>query len=166
RRDLPAGELGEILLRGPKVFPGYWNNREASEAVLVDGWFHTGDIGRMDREGYLYIVDRKKDVIVSGGENIASTEVERVIYEDPRVAECAVVGVSDERWGEVPYAFVVPKPGHRDIGEEILARCAANLAKFKVPKGVTFIDALPRNPSGKVLKRDLRERAALVRRGP
>ena len=164
--DLPAGELGEILLRGPKVFPGYWNNREASEAALVDGWFHTGDIGRMDREGYLYIVDRKKDVIISGGENIASTEVERVIYEDPRVAECAVVGVSDERWGEVPYAFVVPKPGHRDIGEEILARCAANLAKFKVPKGVTVIDALPRNPSGKVLKRDLRERAALVRRGP
>ncbi|MBI3128696.1 MAG: long-chain fatty acid--CoA ligase [Candidatus Tectomicrobia bacterium] len=166
RRDLPAGELGEVLLRGPKVFPGYWNNREASEAVLVDGWFHTGDIGRMDGEGYLYIVDRKKDIIISGGENIASTEVERVIYEDPRVAECAVIGVSDERWGEVPYAFVVPKPGHRDIGEEILARCAASLAKFKVPKGVTFIDALPRNPSGKVLKRDLRERAASVRRGP
>ncbi|MEE9275003.1 MAG: long-chain fatty acid--CoA ligase, partial [bacterium] len=159
RRDVPAGEMGEILLRGPKIFPGYWNNPEASEAVLVDGWFHTGDIGRMDPEGYLYIVDRKKDVIISGGENIASTEVERVIYEDPRVAECAVVGVPDERWGEVPVAYVVLKPGEGAGAEEIIGRCAEGLAKFKVPKAVEFIDALPRNPSGKVLKRALRERA-------
>ena len=159
RLDVPPDELGEILLRGPKVFAGYWNNPEASEAVLVDGWFHTGDIGRMDPDGYLYIVDRKKDIIVSGGENIASTEVERVIYEDPRVAECAVVGVQHERWGEVPCAFVVLKSGERVGAEEITNRCAAGLARFKVPKMVEFIDALPRNPSGKVLKRALRERA-------
>ena len=160
RRDLPPGELGEILLRGPKVFPGYWNKREASEAVLVDGWFHTGDIGRMDTESYLYIVDRKKDIIISGGENIASTEVERIIYEDPRVAECAVIGVPDARWGEVPRAYVVLKPGERAGAEEFIARCSAKLANFKVPKAIEFIDALPRNPSGKVLKRAMRERAS------
>ncbi len=160
RRDLPPDELGEILLRGPKIFSGYWNNREASEAALVNGWFHTGDIGRIDPEGFLYIVDRKKDIIISGGENIASTEVERVIYEDPRVAECAVIGISDEKWNEVPYAFIVLKPGERAAAEDLIERCTANLAKFKVPKGVEFIDALPRNPSGKVLKRQLRENAA------
>ena len=159
RRDVPPDELGEIILRGPKVFSGYWENPEASEAVLVDGWFHTGDIGRMDPEGYLYIVDRKKDVIISGGENIASTEVERVIYADARVAECAVVGVQDQRWGEVPRAYVVLKPGEAATAEEIIARCEAGLAKFKVPRAVEFIEALPRNPSGKVLKRALRERA-------
>jgi acyl-CoA synthetase (AMP-forming)/AMP-acid ligase II len=126
----------------------------------VNGWFHTGDIGRIDPEGFLYIVDRKKDIIISGGENIASTEVERVIYEDPRVAECAVIGIPDERWNEVPYAFIVLKPGERAAAEELIERCAANLAKFKVPKGVEFIDALPRNPSGKVLKRQLRDNDA------
>lgn len=160
RRDLPPGELGEILLRGPKVFKGYWNNPEASEAALVDGWFHTGDIGRMDPEGYLYIVDRKKDIIVSGGENIASTEVERVIYEEPDVAECAVVGAPDEKWGEVPWAYVVLKPDGKTTAREIVDRCTASLAKFKVPKRVEFIEALPRNPSGKVLKRALRDLAS------
>jgi acyl-CoA synthetase (AMP-forming)/AMP-acid ligase II len=159
-RGLPPDELGEIILRGPKVFAGYWNNPEASREVLVDGWFHTGDIGRMDPEGYLYIVDRKKDIIISGGENIASTEVERVIYEDSRVAECAVVGVQHERWGEVPCAYVVLKPGERAGADEITGRCAESLAGFKVPKMVEFIDALPRNPSGKVLKRALRERTS------
>lgn len=159
RRDVAPDELGEIILRGPKIFAGYWNNPEATEAVLVDGWFHTGDIGRMDPEGYLYVVDRKKDIIVSGGENIASTEVERVIYEDPGVAECAVVGIQDERWGEVPWAYVVLKPGGETSAEGIVDRCSAALARFKVPKRVEFIEALPRNPSGKVLKRELREMA-------
>jgi acyl-CoA synthetase (AMP-forming)/AMP-acid ligase II len=155
--DMPSDELGEIILRGPKVFVGYWNNPEAYKEVFVDGWFHTGDIGRLDSEGYLYIVDRKKDIIISGGENIASTEVERVIYEDPRVAECAVVGVQHERWGEVPCAYVVLKSDERANANEIIDRCTESLAGFKVPKMVKFINTLPRNPSGKVLKRELRE---------
>ena len=110
----------------------------------------------MDEDGYVFIVDRLKDMIVSGGENIAGSEVERVLYEHPAVVEAAVVGRADERWGEVPVAFVVLRPGHSTTEEELTAHCAAQLAKFKVPKAVTFLDALPRNPSGKVLKRDLR----------
>jgi fatty-acyl-CoA synthase len=157
-RDAPPDELGEICLRGPKVFKGYWKNPEATAQAIVDGWFHTGDIGMLDRDGYLYILDRKKDMIISGGENIASPEVERVIYELPAVLETAVVGVPHPKWLEVPKAFVVLKPGEALTGEEVIAHCAAKLAKFKVPKEVEFIEALPRNPSGKVLKRELRSR--------
>jgi fatty-acyl-CoA synthase len=149
-------ELGEILLRGPKVFHGYWRDPEATAAAIRDGWFRTGDIGRIDEDGYLYIEDRKKDMIVSGGENIASPEVERVLYQHPAVLEAAVVGMPDPRWGEVPKAFVVLREGQSAKPEELIAFCATQLAKFKVPKAVEFIDALPRNPSGKVLKRDLR----------
>jgi len=153
---MPAGDRGEIVLRGPKVFKGYWRDPEATERAFAGGWFHTGDIGVMDEDGYVFIVDRLKDMIVSGGENIAGSEVERVLYEHPAVVEAAVVGRADERWGEVPVAFVVLRPGHSTTEEELTAHCAAQLAKFKVPKAVTFLDALPRNPSGKVLKRDLR----------
>jgi acyl-CoA synthetase (AMP-forming)/AMP-acid ligase II len=155
-QSLPAGERGEIVLRGPKVFTGYWQDPDATAAAFAGGWFHTGDIGMRDDDGYLFIVDRLKDMIVSGGENIASSEVERVLYEHEAVLEVAVVARPDDRWGEVPVAFVVLREGGVASAEELLDRCRAQLAKFKVPKAVTFIDALPRNPSGKVLKRELR----------
>jgi fatty-acyl-CoA synthase len=155
-RSVPAGERGEIVLRGPKVFAGYWRDPDATAAAFAGGWFHTGDIGVRDDDGYLFIVDRLKDMIVSGGENIASSEVERVLYEHDGVLEAAVVARPDERWGEVPVAFVVRRDGAAVTEDELLDRCRAQLAKFKVPKAVSFIDALPRNPSGKVLKRELR----------
>jgi len=154
--DVPPGELGEIVLRGPKVFKGYWKNPEATAEVLRNGWFHTGDIGRLDEEGYLYIEDRKKDIIISGGENIASLEVERVIYELPKVLEAAVVGIPHPKWLEVPKAYVVVRKGENLTADEVIAYCSKKLAKFKVPHEVEFIDMLPRNPSGKVLKRELR----------
>ena len=153
---VPAGERGEIVLRGPKVFKGYWRDPGSTARAFDGGWFHTGDVGVRDEDGYLFIVDRLKDMIVSGGENIAGSEVERVLYEHEAVLETAVVGRPDERWGEVPVAFVVLRPGSTATSDELIAHCRAQLAKFKVPKAVTFLSALPRNPSGKVLKRDLR----------
>jgi acyl-CoA synthetase (AMP-forming)/AMP-acid ligase II len=158
-RPVPAGTLGEIVLRGPKVFKGYWKDPDATAAAFRGGWFHTGDIGSIDADGFLYIVDRKKDLIISGGENIASPEVERVLYEHPAVLEASVVGRPDPRWSEVPVAFVVLREGAKASAEELQEFCRARLARFKVPRAVEFIEALPRNPSGKVLKRVLREQA-------
>jgi acyl-CoA synthetase (AMP-forming)/AMP-acid ligase II len=155
-RSVPAGERGEIVLRGPKVFKGYWQDPDATAAAFAGGWFHTGDIGVRDEDGYLFIVDRLKDMIVSGGENIAGSEVERVLYEHEAVLEVAVVARPDEKWGEVPVAFVVLRHEVTATEDELVEHCRGQLAKFKVPKAVTFLDALPRNPSGKVLKRDLR----------
>jgi acyl-CoA synthetase (AMP-forming)/AMP-acid ligase II len=155
-RPVAASERGEIVLRGPKVFKGYWRDPEATARAFDGGWFHTGDIGIVDEDGYLFIVDRLKDMIVSGGENIAGSEVERVLYEHDAVLEAAVVGRQDEKWGEVPVAFVVLRTGQSASAEELIAHCASQLAKYKVPKDVTFLEALPRNPSGKVLKRELR----------
>ncbi len=153
---VPAGERGEIVMRGPKVFKGYWRDPDATAAAFAGGWFHTGDIGGRDEDGYLYIVDRLKDMIVSGGENIASSEVERVLYEHEAVLEAAVVGRPDDRWGEVPVAFVVLRQGSTATPDALLEHCRGRLARYKVPKAVTFLDSLPRNPSGKVLKRELR----------
>ena len=167
-QDRPAGAdaLGEIVLRGPKVFKGYWKDVEATAAAFRGGWFHTGDIGYLDPDGFLYIVDRKKDMIISGGENVASLEVERVLYEHPAVLEAAVVGRADPRWGEVPVAFVVCRPGAAASEEDLREFCLARLARFKAPRAVHFVEALPRNPSGKVLKRVLRDQvAASVRDG-
>ena len=155
-QSVPAGEQGEIVMRGPKVFKGYWRDEEATAAAFTGGWFHSGDIGVRDEDGYLFIVDRLKDMIVSGGENIASSEIERVLYEHDAVMEAAVVGRPDERWGEVPVAFVALRPGADATPDSLIAHCQAQLARFKVPKEVTFVEALPRNPSGKVLKRELR----------
>ncbi len=157
--SLPPGERGEIVLRGPKVFKGYWRDPDATEAAFAGGWFHTGDVGVRDEDGYLFIVDRLKDMIVSGGENIASSEIERVLYEHESVLEVAVVGRPDDRWGEVPVAFVVLRQGATATEDVLLEHCRAQLARFKVPKGITLLDALPRNPSGKVLKRELRAMA-------
>jgi acyl-CoA synthetase (AMP-forming)/AMP-acid ligase II len=158
--SVPPGERGEIVMRGPKVFTGYWRDPEATAAAFTGGWFHTGDIGVRDDDGYLFIVDRLKDLILSGGENIASSEVERVLYEHAAVLEAAVVGRPDERWGEVPIAFVALRPGTEVNAAELIDHCRNQLARFKVPKDVVFVDALPRNPSGKVLKRELRPSAS------
>jgi fatty-acyl-CoA synthase len=150
------GTRGEIVLRGPKVFKGYWRDSDATAEAFRGGWFHTGDVGVRDDDGYLYIVDRFKDMIVSGGENIASSEIERVLYEHGAVLEVAVIGRPDQRWGEVPVAFVVLRQGATATADELLELCATQLARFKMPKAITFVDTLPRNPSGKILKRELR----------
>ncbi len=156
-QPVAAGERGEIVMRGPKVFKGYWRDPDATERAFAGGWFHTGDIGVRDDDGYLYIVDRLKDMIVSGGENVAGSEVERVLYEHDAVQEAAVVGRPDDRWGEVPVAFVALRPGAEVGADELVEHCRARLARFKVPKAIMFVEALPRNPSGKVLKRELRQ---------
>jgi fatty-acyl-CoA synthase len=155
--SVPAGERGEVVLRGPKVFKGYWRDPEATATAFAGGWFHTGDVGVRDDDGYLFIVDRLKDMIVSGGENIAGSEIERVLYEHESVVEAAVVGRPDDRWGEVPVAFVVVTADATTTPEELIEHCRAQLARFKVPKYVAFVAELPRNPSGKVLKRELRD---------
>jgi fatty-acyl-CoA synthase len=154
--SVTAGARGEVVLRGPKVFKGYWRDPDATAAAFAGGWFHTGDVGVRDDDGYLFIVDRLKDMIVSGGENIAGSEIERVLYEHESVVEAAVVGRPDDRWGEVPVAYVVLSAAATTTPGELVEHCRGQLARFKVPKQVVLVDALPRNPSGKVLKRELR----------
>jgi len=153
---LPPGENGEICLRGPKITQGYWKDPEKTAAAFFGDWFRTGDIGYLDDDGFLYLTDRKKDMIISGGENIASSEVERVIYELPEVREVAVIGLPDERWGEKPVAVVVLGDGASLDLSGLAEHCRARLAGFKVPKQLIIRESLPRNPSGKVLKRVLR----------
>jgi fatty-acyl-CoA synthase len=154
---LPRGQVGELLIRGPNITPGYWNKPEATADAFVDGWLKTGDAARFDEEGFIYIVDRWKDMYISGGENVYPAEVENVLYQLEQVAEAAIIGVPDERWGETGKAVLVLKPGQTLEADAVIAHCLANLAKFKVPSSVSFIDALPRNATGKVLKRTLRE---------
>jgi len=157
---LPAEAEGEICLRGPKITRGYWNAPEKTAESFFADRFRTGDVGRLDADGFLYLTDRKKDMIISGGENIASSEVERVLQQLPQVFDAAVVGLPDERWGERPVAVVVLRPGSGLALAELDAFCRRRLAGFKVPKALFLVDELPRNPSGKVLKRVLRERLA------
>jgi fatty-acyl-CoA synthase len=153
---LRPGESGEICLRGPKITRGYWKDPDKTVAAFFGDWFRSGDVGYLDEDGFLYLTDRKKDMIISGGENIASSEVERVIYELPQVREVAVVGIPDERWGERPVAVVVLAEDTALELSELAAHCRMRLAGFKVPKQLIIRDRLPRNPSGKVLKRVLR----------
>ncbi|MBU0516774.1 MAG: long-chain fatty acid--CoA ligase [Proteobacteria bacterium] len=155
-RELPPGEAGELALLGPNLFSGYWNRPEATAESFRDGWFHTGDVARLDEDGCLYIVDRKKDMFISGGENVYPAEVEQAIHELAGVAEAAVIGLPDEKWGEVGLAVVVPEPGHGLAEAEIIDHLKGRLARFKVPKRVAFVPDLPRNAAGKVLKRELR----------
>ncbi len=155
-KRLPSGVNGEICLRGPKVTQGYWKDPEKTAAAFFGDWFRSGDVGYLDADGFLYLTDRKKDMIVSGGENIASSEVERVIYELPQVREVAVVGIRDDRWGEKPVAVVVLADRAALELPDLTNHCRARLAGFKIPKQLIIRDSLPRNPSGKVLKRVLR----------
>lgn len=153
---LPANVNGEICLRGPKITRGYWKDPDKTASAFFGDWFRSGDVGYLDDDGFLYLTDRKKDMIISGGENIASSEVERVIYELPEVREVAVVGLRDRRWGERPVAIVVLADGARLELPALAEHCRARLASFKVPKQLVIRDSLPRNPSGKILKRALR----------
>ena len=155
--DTKPDEIGELMLRGPVVMKEYWNMPEATEASFTDGWFHTGDLAKIDEDGYFYIVERKKDMLITGGENVYPAEVEEVILAHPSVAEVGVIGVPDEKWGESARAIVVPMPGETISFEDIQKFCSDKLAKFKSPKSAVIIDELPRNPSGKILKRVLRE---------
>lgn len=155
--DLPAGEVGEIHLKGPQVFVGYFENPEATNNVLKDGWYSTGDVGYIDDEGFLYVVDRMKDMIISGGENIYSAEIELVLATHPSVADVAVIGVPDEKWGEIPRAYIVAKPNRTVTEEEIIQYCKEKLASYKAVKEVVFVDQLPRNAVGKLLKHQLKE---------
>jgi fatty-acyl-CoA synthase len=155
-RDLPPGERGELLVKGPGVTPGYWQMPEVSAKTIVDGWLHTGDVAMQDEDGYYYIVDRVKDMYISGGENVYPAEVENVIYQLPQVAETAVIGVPDEKWGEVGRALVAVKAGQTLTEAEVIEHCRAYLAHYKAPRSVVFVEALPRNPAGKVVKGELR----------
>ncbi|MEL4026241.1 long-chain fatty acid--CoA ligase [Lysinibacillus endophyticus] len=154
--EVPIGEVGEICVKGPQVMKGYLRNPEETARTVQNGWLYSGDLGRFDEEGFLYIVDRKKDMINRGGENIYPVEVEEVLYQIPQILEAAVVGVPHEVYGEVPKAFVVIKNGEAISEKEILEYCQTQLAKYKVPQEVEFIEQLPRNASGKVLKHTLR----------
>ena len=153
---LPDGETGELWLRGPSVTQGYWRQPEASAAAFTDGWFRTGDAARRDADGFTFLVDRQKDMYISGGENVYPAEVEAVIAELPDVAECAVIGVPDERWGETGHAVVVPVAGRTFGADAVTTHCRARIAAFKVPKSVAIADSLPRTASGKVQKHLLR----------
>jgi len=153
---LPPETVGELMIRGPNLLQEYWNRPEATQKAFSNGWFHTGDLARMDSDGDLYIVDRKKDMFISGGENVYPAEVENAIYELKEVAETAVIGLKDEKWGEVGCALVTLKSGNALSEKEIVEFLKTRLAKFKVPKRVVFVDALPRNAAGKVLKNELR----------
>jgi len=154
--ELPRGEVGEVAVRGPGVMLGYWNKPQETAAAVRDGWMFTGDGGRMDEDGYLYIVDRIKDMIVTGGENVYSVEVERVISMHPAVASCAVIGVPDQQWGELVHAVIVRKPGVSLEAQELIDHCKAHIANYKCPRQVSFVDAMPLSGAGKILKTQLR----------
>lgn len=158
---LGPGEVGELCVRGGNVTTGYWNRPEATAEAIVDGWLHTGDAAKYDEEGFYNIVDRWKDMFISGGENVYPAEVENVIYQHPAVAEVAVIGVPHLKWQEVGKAVVVVKEGQSLTEEEVIEFCQGKLARYKIPKSVIFIDALPRTAAGKVLKRELREKWAM-----
>ena len=155
--DAAVGELGELWVKGPNVTPGYWNRPDANASSFTDGWLHTGDATRVDEEGFYYIVDRWKDMYISGGENVYPAEVESVLHQLTAIAEAAIIGIPNEQWGEVGMAIVALKPGHTLAAAEIHAHCAANLARFKCPRLIEFVDALPRNATGKIHKPTLRK---------
>jgi len=154
--EMPRGEVGELMMRGPLVMQGYFGNEEATRATVEpDGWMHTGDLVRKDEDGYFYVVDRAKEVIISGGYNIYPAELERIIAQHPAVAMVAVAAMHDELKGQVPKAFIVPKIGVSCASNEIMQHCRAHLASYKVPREVVFVDDLPKTNTGKILRRML-----------
>ena len=162
-REVPVGGSGEVVTRGQHVMSGYWNRPEASAETLRGGWLHTGDIGRMDDEGFLYLVDRRNDVIITGGSNVYPREIEDALTGHPAVREAAVVGLPSERWGEVVHAVVALRPGEQASTEELLDFAAARVAGYKRPRSLAVWDALPKSPANKILRREVRdaERARL-----
>jgi fatty-acyl-CoA synthase len=159
-------EIGEVVLSGPNIMAGYWNDPEATAAAIVDGWYHSGDAGSTDEDGYLYIRDRYKDMIISGGENVYPAEVESALLELPGVVEAAVIGVPDEKWGEIGLAVLVPAPGADRDPEGIRTALRERLAGFKVPRLVEFADELPKTATGKIRKPDLRNRYVTTEENP
>jgi acyl-CoA synthetase (AMP-forming)/AMP-acid ligase II len=156
-QELPRGEIGEIIVSGPNTMLGYWNKPQETASTLVDGWVHTGDSGYMDGDGFVFIMDRLKDMIVTGGENVYSIEVENAVAAYPGVASCAVIAIPDDTWGEVVHAVVVMKPGVQATAEDIISHCHALIANYKCPRSVSFQESLPMTGAGKVLKRELRD---------
>jgi acyl-CoA synthetase (AMP-forming)/AMP-acid ligase II len=157
RKEMPLGEVGEIVAKSDFIMDGYWGKPDATHAVIRDGWYWSGDAGRIDENGYVFVVDRVKDMIISGGENIYPAEIENLLAAHPAVFESAIVGMPDEKWGELVRAFVVKRPGAEVSADEVVEFLRPKIASFKLPKRVDFIDALPRNPSGKILKTALRK---------
>jgi acyl-CoA synthetase (AMP-forming)/AMP-acid ligase II len=151
-------EIGEIVVKGDIVTQGYWRRPEETAANIKDGWLYTGDLAVMDKEGYVNIVDRKKDMIITGGENVYSTEVENVLYSHPAILEAAIIGVPDPKWGEAVKAVVVLREGKEATEEEIINYCKAHIARYKAPKSVDFISRLPKTGSGKIYKKGIKER--------
>ena len=155
--DVPPGTVGELWAKGPNVTPGYWERPDANAESFTDGWLHTGDAARIDEDGYIYIVDRWKDMYISGGENVYPAEVEQVLFRHPNVLDVAVLGVPDERWGESGVAVVVPRDLETFDPEDVIAFCQDKLARYKIPKQAIVCAELPRNAAGKVLKRILKD---------
>jgi acyl-CoA synthetase (AMP-forming)/AMP-acid ligase II len=153
----PTGTIGEIVVRGDVVMAGYWNRPEVTAETLRNGWLHTGDLGMMDENSYIYLLDRKKDLVISGGNNIYPREIEEALLKHPAVYEVAVIGVPDPLWGESVKAIVALRSGNTATDEELIAFCQAHLASYKKPRTVEFISQLPKNAYGKILKRELRE---------
>lgn len=160
KTELPPGKEGELIISGPQLMASYWNRPEESAKALRNGWLYTGDLAKMDEEGFFYIVDRKKDMIIAGGYNVYPNEIEGILYEHPKILEAAIIGVKDEYRGEAPKAFIVLKPGEKATAEELITYCKSKLAAYKVPKLIEFRDTLPKSVIGKVLRRELRDEKA------
>jgi acyl-CoA synthetase (AMP-forming)/AMP-acid ligase II len=156
-KEVGPDELGEVLIRSENVMKGYWNRTEETKRTIIDGWLCTGDLAKKDRNGFLYILDRKKDMIISGGENIYPAEIEDLLLHNPKVADAAVIGYPDPKWGEAVKAIVVLKKGEQLTEEELIAWCKGKIGKYKIPKKVIFAASVPRTPTGKILKRELRQ---------
>jgi long-chain acyl-CoA synthetase len=154
--DVPVGETGELLVKGPQVMKGYWQRPDATAETITDGWLHTGDIAKMDEDGYFYIVDRKKDMIISGGYNVYPRDIEEIYFEHPKVMEATAIGVPHPKRGEAVKVFIVLKEGQTATAEEMMKYCQDKLAKYKWPTEIEFRDELPKTNVGKVLKKDLR----------
>jgi long-chain acyl-CoA synthetase len=154
---LGANQSGEIVLKGPSLMKGYWNKPEETAKVIIGGWLHTGDVGHCDEDGYYWITDRKKDLIIKGGENISPRTIEEALYTHPKVAEASVIAMKDDVYGENIKAFVALKPGQEATTEEMLAYCKTKLSNFLLPKEIVFLPALPKNLVGKILKKELRK---------
>ena len=155
--DVEAGKIGEIIIKSRRNMSGYWRNLDATQKAIKDGWLYTGDMGYYDEQGYIYIADRKKDMIVTGGENVYPKEVKEVLYRHPAVLEAAVIGIPDDYWVERVHALVVLRQGAQASAEEIMDFCKAHIAHYKAPKGVEFLESLPKNPQGKILKKEIRK---------
>jgi acyl-CoA synthetase (AMP-forming)/AMP-acid ligase II len=156
-KDVAVGDVGEIVTRSPQTMLGYWNRPDETNRAIRNGWFYTGDAGYLDADGYIYIYDRVKDMIISGGENIYPAEVENALFGHPAVADVAVIGVPDDKWGEAVKAIVVKRPGAEASSEELIGFARERIAHYKAPRTIDFVDALPRTPTGKILKRELRK---------